>query len=94
MVFSFSFVLNISFWTVFIRFYFLFGPDFTFQERTEEDVHPKKITKLAIGVEGGFNPDAPKNYRLETSYAIVILPDFIEIAYPNDCLPEKVKHVL
>lgn len=51
----------------------------------------KKITRLAIGVEGGFNPESGrKKYELKDIYNIVILPDYVTISWPNTDLPEKV----
>lgn len=51
----------------------------------------KKITRLAIGVEGGFDPDAgKKKFEYEESYSIVVLPDFISISWPDPQLPEIV----
>ncbi|KAK4872646.1 hypothetical protein RN001_014675 [Aquatica leii] len=52
----------------------------------------KKITRLAIGVEGGFDPDISKKlFEFEDSYKIVILPDFTQIPWPNLDLPEIVQ---
>ncbi|XP_018573287.1 ubiquitin carboxyl-terminal hydrolase 5 [Anoplophora glabripennis] len=52
----------------------------------------KKITRLAIGVEGGFDPDSgKKRFEYEDIYSIVILPDFTSINWPNENLPEIVK---
>lgn len=51
----------------------------------------KKITRLAIGVDGGFDPDAGrKKYDIKDHQHIVILPEFVTIPWPNDDLPEKV----
>lgn len=52
----------------------------------------KKITRLAIGVEGGFYPDLnKKNYEYTDTYSIVVLPSFHSFPYPNEELPELVK---
>ncbi|XP_074593148.1 ubiquitin specific protease 5 [Brevipalpus obovatus] len=53
------------------------------------DAHPKKITKLAIGIEGGYNPSEDKSSYQEIN-SIVILPEFQRIPLPNLELPEKV----
>lgn len=53
-----------------------------------EDRPHKKPTLLAIGVDGGFNS---KEQEYETTYNIVILPDFVELPFPNVQLPEKVR---
>jgi ubiquitin carboxyl-terminal hydrolase 5/13 len=46
---------------------------------------------LAIGVEGGFDPDAgKKKFEYEESYSIVVLPDFVSISWPDPQLPEIV----
>lgn len=50
----------------------------------------KKITRLAIGVEGGFDPASGKKYRFEEFYNVVILPNFTQIQWPNVELPEIV----
>ncbi|KAG7308444.1 hypothetical protein JYU34_005650 [Plutella xylostella] len=52
----------------------------------------KKITRLAIGVEGGFDPDAGRNKYIYTSHhSVVVLPGFHTYAWPNDALPDVVK---
>ncbi|KAJ8922243.1 hypothetical protein NQ315_004180 [Exocentrus adspersus] len=52
----------------------------------------KKITRLAIGVEGGFDPDSgKKRFEYEDFYSIVILPDFATIEWPNENLPVIVR---
>lgn len=57
----------------------------------EGDGPEKKITRLAIGVEGGFDSDAGrKNYVYEDIYSVVVLPDFRIFEWPNANLPEKV----
>ncbi|XP_022900127.2 ubiquitin carboxyl-terminal hydrolase 5 [Onthophagus taurus] len=51
----------------------------------------KKITRLAIGVEGGFNPEtSKKKYEIENFYNIVVLPGFVTIPWPNNNLPKEV----
>ncbi|GAB0093921.1 Ubiquitin carboxyl-terminal hydrolase [Sergentomyia squamirostris] len=49
----------------------------------------KKITRLAIGIEGGFDPTAGKKYTYEESYSIVVLPSFESIPYSKN-LPQPV----
>ncbi|KAF5292902.1 hypothetical protein FQR65_LT11154 [Abscondita terminalis] len=52
----------------------------------------KKITRLAIGVEGGFDPDISKKlFEFEDVYKIVVLPNFVQISWPNAELPEIVQ---
>ncbi|KAJ8964323.1 hypothetical protein NQ314_004993 [Rhamnusium bicolor] len=52
----------------------------------------KKITRLAIGVEGGFDVDSgKKKIEFEDIYNIVILPVFTSIPWPNQGLPDIVK---
>ncbi|CAH1179098.1 unnamed protein product [Phaedon cochleariae] len=52
----------------------------------------KKITRLAIGVEGGFDPElGKKKFEYEDFYNIVVLPSFATIPWPNTELPELVK---
>lgn len=51
----------------------------------------KKITRLAIGVEGGFEPDANKpKFEYKDYYNIVVFPDKLKIPYPNVDLPLQV----
>lgn len=57
--------------------------------KQDNEVRPcKKPTLLAIGVDGGFNT---KEAEYETIYSIFILPDFVELPFPNVDLPEKVR---
>ena len=56
---------------------------------SEEAPPPKKPTRLAIGVEGGFDGGVePVEYQEET--ALVILPEFVAIPLPNPALPPQV----
>lgn len=51
----------------------------------------KKITRLAIGVEGGFDPESGrKKYEYEDVYSVVVLPSFTAFAWPNASFPEVV----
>ncbi|CAI7856643.1 unnamed protein product [Closterium sp. NIES-54] len=61
------------------------------EEGEEMDKEPpsKKPTLLAIGVEGGFNPE--KEVQYETRYSVVLLPDKLELPYPNNDLPEIIR---
>ena len=57
----------------------------------QRDGPEKKITRLAIGVEGGFDPDSgKKKFEYEESYSIVVLPDFVRIPWPDTHLPDVV----
>ncbi|XP_050684995.1 ubiquitin carboxyl-terminal hydrolase 5 isoform X1 [Leptidea sinapis] len=61
------------------------------QEQTG-DGPEKKITRLAIGVEGGFDPDSGKpKFTYTDHYNVVVLPGFHTFPWPNDALPEVVK---
>ncbi|XP_063233361.1 ubiquitin carboxyl-terminal hydrolase 5 [Bacillus rossius redtenbacheri] len=52
----------------------------------------KKITRLAIGVEGGFDPDfGKKKFEYEESYSLVVMPGFVSVPWPNDSLPDIVR---
>nr|CAD7432590.1 unnamed protein product [Timema monikensis] len=54
----------------------------------------KKITRLAIGVEGGFDPESGKNkFEFEESYTVVILPNFITLPWPDSEFPEILKNM-
>ncbi|XP_068633085.1 ubiquitin carboxyl-terminal hydrolase 5 [Battus philenor] len=51
----------------------------------------KKITRLAIGVEGGFEPDSGKpKYTYTDHYSVVVLPGFHTYQWPDASLPEVV----
>lgn len=52
----------------------------------------KKITRLAIGVEGGFDADSSrKKFEFVDKYNIVVLPGFVSIPWPDSNVPELVK---
>lgn len=60
----------------------------------EQDEHStteeKKVTRLAIGVEGGFDTDpVAKKFETQKNYSVVIFPHLNVIPWPNDNLPEK-----
>jgi len=55
----------------------------------EEAPLPKKPTRLAIGVEGGFDGGVEK-VEYEEQHSLVILPEFATITLPNTQLPQKV----
>lgn len=58
---------------------------------TQGDGPEKKVTRLAIGVEGGFDPNAAgKKYEIEEFYSVVVLPSFTAFAWPNNRFPEIV----
>ncbi|CAH0692006.1 unnamed protein product [Spodoptera exigua] len=51
----------------------------------------KKITRLAIGVEGGFDPACGKpKFTYTDHYNVVVLPGFHTFPWPNPALPEIV----
>ncbi len=37
---------------------------------------PEKVSKMAIGVEGGFSSPDVKKYSFEDSHQVVVLPEF------------------
>lgn len=52
----------------------------------------KKITRLAIGVEGGFDPESTKRkFEYTDHYNVVVFPGHEVISYPNNDLPLQVK---
>ncbi|XP_014252821.1 ubiquitin carboxyl-terminal hydrolase 5 [Cimex lectularius] len=59
------------------------------KETVQGDGPERKVTKLAIGVEGGFDVDK-KNVETNEVYKIVVLPKFTEIQWPCDQLPQVV----
>ncbi|KRT81917.1 hypothetical protein AMK59_5753, partial [Oryctes borbonicus] len=62
------------------------------REKHEGDGPEKKITRLAIGVEGGFDPDTGKKYEYVDYFNVVVMPNFTAFQWPNTNLPEVVKH--
>lgn len=52
----------------------------------------KKITRLAIGVEGGFDPNENKRkFETKDHLNVVVFPDVVKIPYPNIDLPLQVE---
>lgn len=48
----------------------------------------KKITRLAIGVEGGFDPESGrKKFEYKDNYSIVVFPQKERFPYPDERLP-------
>uniref|UniRef100_A0A6P7GSY8 Ubiquitin carboxyl-terminal hydrolase n=1 Tax=Diabrotica virgifera virgifera TaxID=50390 RepID=A0A6P7GSY8_DIAVI len=65
---------------------------FEIQSPPQGDGPEKKITRLAIGVEGGFDPESSKQkFEYKDNYSIVVLPSFTTFEWPDDNLPELVK---
>ncbi|XP_041377545.1 LOW QUALITY PROTEIN: ubiquitin carboxyl-terminal hydrolase 5-like [Gigantopelta aegis] len=62
------------------------------KEIPAEDLPPpaEKPTKLAIGVEGGFQVDE-KKFKFEEQTSVVVLPDFVEVPLPNQDIPDIVQ---
>ncbi|CAF0873810.1 unnamed protein product [Rotaria sp. Silwood1] len=58
----------------------------------DANIEPTKVTKLAIGVEGGFDVNQSNRFTFEEQYSIYIHPN-ITIHYPDESnqLPEHVK---
>ena len=59
-------------------------------EQKKVEPPEKKPTRLAIGVEGGFDGGEVKKAEFEDHTSIVILPEFQTIPLPNPNLPQKV----
>lgn len=59
------------------------------QEKTELEPE-KKITRLAIGIEGGFPMESTTKYEYEEKHSIAIFPGPIEIPLPHPNLPIQV----
>ena len=51
----------------------------------------KKPTKLALGVEGGFDGGAEPEVEWAESHQIVVMPTKAAVPYPNADLPQKVR---
>lgn len=48
----------------------------------------RKITRLAIGIEGGYNDKDTQCYEIKETYSIVVMPNMgVKIPYPNPELP-------
>ena len=60
------------------------------EEKSLELEPEKKITRLAIGVEGGFQLDSQAKYEYEEKNAIAIFPGPVLIPLPNADLPLQV----
>lgn len=63
-----------------------------------EEGPEKKITRLAIGLEGGLQDDTNKKYKYEDTYSVIVFPSQTKIPYPSDTLPaivnESVKAII
>lgn len=60
--------------------------------QTDEAGPERKITRLAIGVEGGYNEtDLAKKYEIKDTYSIVVAPNLeAKWPYPDPELPMRV----
>ena len=47
-------------------------------------------TKMAIGVEGGFNVDDDAKFDIVKEHALVVMPGGVSVPYPNHDLPTVV----
>jgi hypothetical protein len=59
----------------------------------EDDVRqqkPPKITKLAIGVDGGFNHDPTIEVTYEDIHSLIVYPEFEPIDLGNPTIPKQV----
>lgn len=55
----------------------------------------KKITRLAIGTEGGFDPNENKRkFEYKDHLNVVVFPEGVKIPYPNEELPLQVSVTL
>ncbi|KAM7358302.1 ubiquitin specific protease 5 [Cochliomyia hominivorax] len=57
--------------------------------KAEDEAGPeRKITRLAIGVEGGYNDNDTKNYEYKNNYSIVVMPDIEnKMPFPSNDFP-------
>lgn len=61
------------------------------EEEQNNKNEEKKVTRLAIGVQGGFDSDPlAKKFDTRKNYSVVILPQLVIVPWPNDALPDKV----
>ncbi|XP_070502099.1 ubiquitin carboxyl-terminal hydrolase 5 [Chironomus tepperi] len=56
-------------------------------QNDSEEGPEKKITRLAIGLEGGLQDNSAKKYNYEDNYQIVVFPSQTKYPFPNDNLP-------
>ncbi|XP_018328261.1 ubiquitin carboxyl-terminal hydrolase 5 [Agrilus planipennis] len=65
---------------------------------SQGDGPEKKITRLAIGMEGGFDPSKENKFEFRETYTIVILPSFKSLSWPDSQFPDiinkSVKRIL
>uniref|UniRef100_A0A1B0B9A1 Ubiquitin carboxyl-terminal hydrolase n=1 Tax=Glossina palpalis gambiensis TaxID=67801 RepID=A0A1B0B9A1_9MUSC len=65
-----------------------FAKDNTMETNKEETGPKSKITRLAIGIEGGFNNNETTKYEYKDTYSIVVMPDIkTKMPYPSPELP-------
>lgn len=64
-------------------------PKINHQEIQSADQSDLQPTKLAIGVEGGFQVGG-LDYEIEKTHSLFILPERISIPYPNPSIPQFV----
>ncbi|XP_022099962.1 ubiquitin carboxyl-terminal hydrolase 5-like [Acanthaster planci] len=62
--------------------------------KTHEEEEKPKPTRLAIGVEGGFDVEDQNQYEYEENNSVVILPDFLMVPLPNQDIPLKVQQAV
>ena len=55
------------------------------------DEVPAKITKLAIGMEGGFQQENNSEIIYEDIHNLVVYPNFVVVELNNPLIPEKVR---
>lgn len=61
------------------------------KQEPNPDGPEKKITRLAIGVDGGFDPEAAKpKYEYEDILNIVVLPEQVTFPFPGEALPQPI----
>lgn len=59
-------------------------------QNESEEGPEKKITRLAIGLEGGLQDNSTKKYNYEDSFNVVVFPSQTKIPFPNENLPSVV----
>ncbi|XP_039297114.1 ubiquitin carboxyl-terminal hydrolase 5 [Nilaparvata lugens] len=56
--------------------------------KIQGDGPEKKVTRLAIGLEGGFTSDTERKYEVKEALSVVVLPQHLSAPYPSATLPE------
>lgn len=83
--------LHTTFILVKVLFLTIFSWRMKLEKEESEVPDEKKVTRLAIGIQGGFDADPlAKKFETRKNFSVVILPKLDIVPWPNDALPDKV----